>query len=134
MLLDGLDEVPDPGQREQVADWIRQQITRYPGNTFIVTSRPQGYEPSPLYSARVLQLQEFSPEQIAKFLTGWYRQRESATKPQDADASVRALVRETGKHPSLRRMSANPLLLTMIVKAHRDGAALPSSRADLYAG
>ena len=142
VMLDGLDEVLDPSKRDRVVAWIRQQITRHPGNTFIVTSRPHGYESIPLYSAQVLQLEEFSAEQITAFLKAWYYATESEEPQgkQEADASAHAraasqssdVLARLQSNPSLRALSANPLLLTMIANVDRYRGALPSSRVDLY--
>ena len=43
VLLDGLDEVADPEQRQQVVQWVEQQMIAYGKNRFVVTSRPFGY-------------------------------------------------------------------------------------------
>jgi NACHT domain len=43
VLLDGLDEVARPEDRRKVASWAERQIRHYPGNDYVITSRPHGY-------------------------------------------------------------------------------------------
>jgi energy-coupling factor transporter ATP-binding protein EcfA2 len=43
ILLDGLDEVADKNQRQQVRTWVDEQMKVYPDTIFILTSRPNGY-------------------------------------------------------------------------------------------
>ncbi len=44
VLLDGLDEVADGGQRRALSQWVDQQIKTYPRCRFVITSRPEGYK------------------------------------------------------------------------------------------
>ena len=48
VMLDGLDEVADSAQREQVSKWVERQLVIYPKNIFIVTSRPMAIAATPL--------------------------------------------------------------------------------------
>ncbi|NEQ64000.1 MAG: NACHT domain-containing protein [Symploca sp. SIO2D2] len=43
VMLDGLDEVADETQRQQVSRWVDEQMEAYPDTPFILTSRPFGY-------------------------------------------------------------------------------------------
>ncbi len=44
IMLDGLDEVADENQRQQVSRWVDEQMHAYPDTAFILTSRPLGYQ------------------------------------------------------------------------------------------
>jgi energy-coupling factor transporter ATP-binding protein EcfA2 len=55
VCLDGLDEVVDEQSRQQMADWVQQQMYVYNKNRFLVTSRPFGYKSNPLNSVAVLR-------------------------------------------------------------------------------
>jgi hypothetical protein len=140
VLLDGLDEVADEGDRARVVAWVRRQIRQHPANTFVITSRPEGYETNPLADADVLQVRRFTGEQISRFLHGWYRAFE--TRAHDStDPAVQAraereatkLLKRLRLQPALYDLAANPLLLTMIASVHRLRGELPGSRAELYA-
>ncbi|MFB9837784.1 NACHT domain-containing protein [Actinoallomurus acaciae] len=139
ILLDGLDEVADEGDRATVVRWLRRQIERYPANTFVITSRPHGYSSNPLPNADVLQVQRFTAEQISEFLRHWSyavecRARNRSGGPVRAAARRQAddLLRKLRSGPAMYELAANPLLLTMIANVHRYRGALPRSRADLY--
>jgi len=143
VLLDGLDEVARIDHRLAVADWVERQIAAYPGNQFVVTSRPYGLPESLAAAADVYAVRPFSAEQVQAFLDRWYLAAERhatgaktraelravRARADESAARLSALLRE---HPALRDLAVNPLLLTMIAAAHRYRGALPASRADLY--
>jgi hypothetical protein len=72
VLLDGLDEVAQEQDRKVVADWVEQQIARYPDNHFVITSRPHGYRSAVIRQAHVVTIRPFTSEQIHRFLRSWY--------------------------------------------------------------
>ncbi|WP_164540369.1 NACHT domain-containing protein [Streptomyces abyssomicinicus] len=139
VLLDGLDEVGDPAARAKVVTWVSHQIQRYPGNQFVVTARPHGYESNPLPGAEVLQVRRFTGPQIELFLEQWSYatecRRRGASGPE-----VRAVARNLAqdllarlrRQPALYDLASNPLLLTMTANVHRYRGKLPDSRAALY--
>jgi len=140
ILLDGLDEVATHDDRSRVVEWVDRQIKQYPENDFIITSRPHGYQSTPLDGASVLQMRRFTDEQVGRFLRRWYLavERHSSTNATDGNAHDRAeaaaddLLKRLGNAPALYDLTVNPLLLTMIANVHRYRGALPASRADLY--
>ena len=117
------------------------QVSRYPGNTVVVTSRPLGYEANRVARADVLQVQRFTRQQVEEFLSAWFRAIEHRARqgadPGEIDriAALGAanLVRRITAVPALLDLAANPLLLTMIANVHRYRGSLPGGRADLYA-
>ncbi|WP_176611518.1 NACHT domain-containing NTPase [Actinomadura sp. WMMB 499] len=139
VMLDGLDEVADEDQRARVVAWTRRQIERFPGNHFLLTSRPHGYLSNPLPSVNVLQVRRFTGEQIGQFLHNWYYAIECRAQgasgrrvQQQAELKADDLIRRLRDRPALYDLAANPLLLTMIANVHRYRDALPGSRAALY--
>ncbi|WP_204039038.1 NACHT domain-containing protein [Acrocarpospora phusangensis] len=140
VLLDGLDEIASVEERRRAVVWVSGQIARYPGNAFVVTSRPHGYLSNPLPTSDVLQVQRFTPDQIASFLRFWYRAIERRAREgragdvqMIADSQASDLVGRLRRTPALYDLATNPLLLTMIANVHRYRGALPGSRAALYA-
>ena len=140
VMLDGLDEVARQEDRQAVSEWVSVQVTRYRGNDFVVTSRPLGYLSAPIEGALTLQTQPFTPDQVSRFVHGWYLAEErhrtgiaddSITRRAAAEAED--LLGRLKATPALRDLTVNPLLLTMIATVHKHGGALPGSRADLYA-
>ena len=83
VVFDGLDEVFDPGLREQVTRQIEAFAARYPQVRVIVTSRVIGYRRAILDAAGFAHwmLQDLDPAQIITFTTAWYRPPARATRP-----------------------------------------------------
>ncbi|MFF6853087.1 NACHT domain-containing protein [Streptomyces antimycoticus] len=136
VLLDGLDEVADPYMRQRLVQWAESQVARYPDNHWVLTTRPQGYDAAPLDSAEVLVVRRFTPDQIRRFVHGWYGAVERLSGSRDtgavAYASAEDLIDRLRAQPSLYGLSSNPLLLTMLCNVHRYLGALPGTRAELY--
>ncbi len=140
MLLDGLDEVARQEDRTKVAAWAERQISQYPGNDYVITSRPHGYRTAGISGAAVLQVRGFTSGQVNRFVHSWYLAAERhSTGAVGKDIADRAgsgaddLLRRLEDAPALHDLTVNPLLLTMIANVHRYRGALPGSRADLYA-
>jgi NACHT domain len=139
VLLDGLDEVARQDDRARVSAWAERQVCQYPGNDFVISSRPQGYQSAPVEGAEVVQVCGFTAGQIEDFVRGWYRAAErhsTGTAGPEAEALAEEgaadLLQRLGQTPALYDLAVNPLLLTMIANVHRYRGALPGSRADLY--
>ncbi len=139
ILLDGLDEVADIQSRTRVVRWVEAQISRYPGNAFVITSRPQGYDTNRLTRADILQVQRFTNHQIHAFLQAWYRTIEHRARQADpqeinrlATRAAEDLFQRINGRTTLYDLAANPLLLTMIANVHRYRGSLPGNRAALY--
>ena len=139
VLLDGLDEVARQEDRTKVAAWAEGQISQYPRNDYVITSRPHGYRTAAVSGAAVLQVRSFTSAQVNRFVHGWYLAAErhsTGADGQDIAARARSgaedLLRRLEDAPALHDLAVNPLLLTMIANVHRYRGALPGSRADLY--
>ncbi|CAM5554423.1 hypothetical protein SANTM175S_07771 [Streptomyces antimycoticus] len=76
------------------------------------------------------------PDQIRRFVHGWYGAVERLSGSRDtgavAYASAEDLIDRLRAQPSLYGLSSNPLLLTMLCNVHRYLGALPGTRAELY--
>lgn len=141
ILLDGLDEVADETQRQQISRWVDQQMREYPETPFILTSRPVGYEKAQLQEdVMVLEVEPLKPEQIQRFIHDWYLAIEVKSQGGEVDLGIQdeaeqqadRLIAEIEQQPALREMASNPLLLTMIATVHRRRATLPLNRVELY--
>jgi hypothetical protein len=143
ILLDGMDEIADAGDRRTVAGWIERETVAYRGNRFVVAARPYGLPEALTARADVFVIRPFTTGQIQLFLDRWYVAAERHSTGA-ADRSARRAADRRGResaarlaaaarqHQALQDLAANPLLLTMIASAHRYRGALPGSRADLY--
>jgi len=141
VMLDGLDEVADESQRQQISRWVDEQMGAYPDTAFILTSRPFGYKTARLQQdVTVLEVQPFNLKQMQQFIGSWYLETEVMSRAGQDDKGVRAeakqhaddLIKRIKNSTPLADMAVNPLLLTMIATVHRRGSALPGKRVELY--
>ena len=140
ILLDGLDEISQQGSRMALVDWLGHQSSAQNGNLFILTSRPFGYRENPIGSAIVVEVQALAERQISSFVNQWYKAISIRSHGADNESSQLAakrgsadLLARLDQTPSLFELTANPLLLTMLVNVHYyHVGALPGSRAELY--
>ncbi|MFN8457144.1 MAG: SUMF1/EgtB/PvdO family nonheme iron enzyme [Anaerolineae bacterium] len=142
LLLDGLDEVKEQGQRglvvERVLDFFGLQQQR--GNKFILTSRIVGYrEVRPSHPGLAeCTLVDFEAEEISQFISQWTGALERAARgdtpvaAQEALREASELLAATERNPGVQRLAANPLLLTILALMKRQGVTLPERRVELY--
>ncbi|ELS04076.1 putative NTPase (NACHT family) [Xenococcus sp. PCC 7305] len=155
VMLDGLDEVPQ-SQREKVSKWVNWQMQAYDA-TFILTSRPHGYDSSLFKAVQPVKIIDFDNDQISDFITKWYRNRigeqwdylyqRSLRKPEgerltleyveaqsttEAEEAAADLNRQLFALSALVNLAKNPLLVTIIAATHEILESLPKERTSLY--
>ncbi|MBD2195530.1 MULTISPECIES: HEAT repeat domain-containing protein [Calothrix] len=131
VMFDGLDEVFEPGKREDVITDIHRFTNEYPQVQVIVTSRVIGYKPQRLKNAEFhhFMLQDLDSAQIQNFIQRWHDLTFS-----DAADKVRKrerLQRGIENSKAIKELAGNPLLLTMMAILNRN-QELPRDRAELY--
>ncbi|OKH32890.1 NTPase [Nostoc calcicola FACHB-389] len=131
VMFDGLDEVFDPGKREDVITDIHRFTNEYPDVQVIVTSRIIGYKPQRLLNAefRHFILQDLDSEQIQDFIYRWHEL--TFTDAVDKERKRERLQRGIETSKSIAELAGNPLLLTMMAILNRN-QELPRDRATLY--
>ncbi|MEG4582942.1 HEAT repeat domain-containing protein [Microcoleus sp. MON1_C5] len=131
VMFDGLDEIFDPGKREDVITAIHRFTNEYPGVRVIVTSRIIGYKPQRLQDAGFHHfiLQDLNAEQIQDFVRRWHELTftDAGEKARISERMKRALAYSS----TIRDLAGNPLLLTIMAILNR-GQELPRDRAELY--
>lgn len=140
ILLDGLDEIADGTTRARLTEWLIYQSSAQSKNLFVLTSRPFGYQENPVVNAMLVEVQPLAETQISTFVQQWYRAISVRSHAADNDSSRLAarvgaadLLGALDQTPALFELTANPLLLTMIVNVHYYRAGtLPETRAELY--
>ena len=131
LMLDGLDEVILPRQRESVLNDIKRFSNQYKTTRVILTSRVVGYKPAPLRDAkfRHFMLQDLNHGQIDEFLDHWHKVTfDDAT---DAKQKQERLSKAIKNSKAIAMLAGNPLLLTMMAILNRN-QELPRDRAELY--
>jgi formylglycine-generating enzyme required for sulfatase activity len=142
LLLDGLDEVRNLAQRHLVVSRVMDFFIfhRGQGNKFILTSRIVGYrEVRPTAEGLAeCTLVDFEDEEITQFVEKWTGALERAARGDTAVAAQEAtrerveLLDAVHRNPGVRRLAANPLLLTILALMKRQGITLPERRVELY--
>jgi tetratricopeptide (TPR) repeat protein/adenylate kinase family enzyme len=149
ILLDGLDEVFDQESRRRVVQGIDDFVEtfagpvggREAGNKFVITSRIAGYRDVQLSSRfQEFTIAEMAETQVEQFLRRWCRAIEEAQQPdtgeaqwvRQAEAESDAMLQSIGSSEGVKRLTVNPLLLTILALIHRNGSRLPERRVDLY--
>ncbi|MDG4797159.1 HEAT repeat domain-containing protein [Micromonospora sp. WMMD1082] len=132
-LFDGLDEVFDPAQREEMAAQIATFANEYSGVRTVVTSRAAGYLRHTFANAGFdhFTLEDLDDERIARFLGNWYRYV-MPTPSVEADRQRRQILDVVRQSRAMHEIAGNPLLLMLMAIVGRD-RPLPRNRRRLYA-
>jgi hypothetical protein len=112
LLVDGLDEIPER-DRERTRRWLRDLLDVYPGNRWLVTSRPSAVRADWLAADGFteLALTPMRQEDVAAFITRWHAAaRTDAPDPDRLDAYERSLLDAVRTKPDLGRLATNPLM------------------------
>jgi formylglycine-generating enzyme required for sulfatase activity len=142
VLLDGLDEVKELALRHTVAERVADfyALHRRAGNKFVLTSRIVGYRAVRPAAEGLVEctLVDFDDDEIADFVARWtaalerQAQGEGGAAQADAARERRELLDAIQRNPGVRRLAANPLLLTILALMKRQGVTLPERRVELY--
>ncbi|OKI07247.1 ATP-binding protein [Streptomyces sp. CB02923] len=136
LLIDGVDEAPED-QREKLRRKLRDWTALYPGNVWIVTSRPSAVRADWLTADGFaeLSLAPMSHEDIAAFIQRWHHAA-AQQEPEDLDRLghyERTLLNAVRITRDLGRLATNPLMCGMLCALHRDRRGyLPDGRKELY--
>ncbi|MEU6854985.1 NACHT domain-containing protein [Actinacidiphila alni] len=140
VLVDGLDEV-DEQVRERVGEWLRSLLAAFPGNRWLVTSRPSAVADSWLADEGFteLTLAPMSRSDVRAFTERWHAAAHATTPDDDPeerarlDGYQRTLLDALQAKPDLARLATNPLMCGLICALHRDREGyLPTDRKELY--
>jgi len=139
VLIDGIDEIPE-AERPRTRTWLSDLIEEYPGNRWLVTSRPsavrQGWD-SWLTDEDFteLTLSAMNPADVAAFIKKWHAAARTDSAEDDTDLALyeTQLLEAVRTKPDLGRLATNPLMCGLICALHRDRHGfLPFGRKDLY--
>jgi len=155
VLLDGLDEVGDIGDRMVRGQTLRQNVLREVQsfadqrcgenctNRLVVTSRLEGYHRGDLADFAEAELSPLRiPDEVEAFLLRWFT---AYTHEYDPELTLEAaaqqaqrknvipLMESINRSDSVKLLATNPLLLTILAIIHQTmNTPLPNRRVELY--
>jgi len=154
LLLDGLDEVGDIGEKlftgqtlhqkvlKEVQNFADQRCGERCSNRIIVSSRLEGYHPSDLSDFSEMELCLLHlPDEVKAFLLRWYTayfreyddQLSLIVAESQAQKSMEKIMGSIMRSDSIKLLAANPLLLTILVVISENlNTPLPNRRAELF--
>jgi NACHT domain len=136
VILDGLDELLVPAQRNKTLRLIENFCEEYPTTPVLVTARRVGYQDlgldHRLFSTAYLA--PFTDEQVAEYVTKWFRLDDGLPAgdpavPDTGHPLAAAFLRESSAIAELR---SNPLLLALLCALYRWDGYLPENRPSVY--
>ena len=138
LLLDGLDEIPQAGdkrRRDQVKAFIASLLRSYPSLRVIVTSRPHAYRRGEwvLDGFGRAELEHLDWARLDRLAHSLFAAVADNTNSDEAEAFVQAIRDDPHIEPGLHR---NPLFFTLLAALYLASdpkdRRLPATRADLY--
>ncbi|MEU4682034.1 NACHT domain-containing protein [Streptomyces xinghaiensis] len=146
LLIDGLDEIPER-ERERARRWLADLLTAYPGNLWLITSRPSavgdGWLAAQGFSE--LALAPMSGNDVAAFIDRWHDAAKAGCRAPghntghntdraaELDRFRAALHTAVRTKRDLGRLVTNPLMCAMVCALHRArNGYLPPGRKELY--
>ncbi len=132
LLVDGLDEITDPGVRARFAGHLETIHRAYDRAAMVVTSRIVGYRE---VGHRIrsgfehLTVADLSDQDKDNFARRWCGLTERAER---RDAAAAELIRDIHASDRIERLTGNPMLLTTTALIKRKIGRLPQRRVDLY--
>lgn len=129
LMIDGLDEIPDPQDRIAFCSMLNHIALQYPGNPMVITSRVVGFQVvKESLSLNFDHLVVAPLDRASKrgFLENWAR----FTKL-DATATEQ-LVKQVCDSRELAKLTDNVFLLAMVAQIQMLDLVFPDRRVDLY--
>lgn len=132
LLIDGLDEITQPGLRTRFSEQIEQIHRTYPDAPIVVTSRIVGYREMG-YRIRSgfehLTVADLTPADKDDFAKRWCAVTERTER---RDTAAADLIRDIHSSDRIERLTGNPMLLTTMALVKRKVGKLPQRRVELY--
>lgn len=133
LLIDGLDEISDQGDRVAFVQQLRTFLGTYPNVRMVLTSRITGFRiVGGAMSGMCARygLAEFDDDDIEHLTRAWHATVFGESGEIDRDA--KKLAGEIVNDHRVRQLARNPLLLTTLLLVKRWVGKLPEKRAVLY--
>lgn len=133
LLVDGLDEIHDDGDRTVFVENLRSFLDQYQETKLVVTSREAGFSLVAPYLATYCEQWRVAPlssDAIRLLCSHWHKLMVGNSP--DALEEASSLGKMLTSNMGLRRLAENPLLLTMLLVVKHGAGRLPPDRVRLY--
>jgi hypothetical protein len=131
LLVDGLDEITDPGARARFADQLTNIHRAISDSPIVITSRIVGYREMG-YKIRNgfehLTVADLTRADKNEFAHRW----SSITERTNSTDAALSLIHDIHSSDRIERLTGNPMLLTTMALIKRKIGRLPQRRVDLY--
>lgn len=122
ILFDGLDEVSQEANQDDIIQQIIEFSEKYSDNKFVISCRVAAYNHW-FQKFTDVEIADFNDQQIENFIQNWFRKEPQVAK---------ACWGELKQQQSLKELAQTPLLLTLLCINYDDNDRFPENRADLY--
>jgi hypothetical protein len=137
IVLDGLDEVADITQRQEIVSTVKIGINRLKESCkslqVVITSRPTAFVNSPGFPESTyprFELTSITRSLIDQYTNKWIKARKLNVRD---SIEVRKTLKEKLDQPHLRELSRNPMQLAILLSLiNARGSSLPDKRTALY--
>lgn len=132
LLVDGLDEIQDPGQRITFCSQLERIHIAYPETRIVATSRIVGYREMGTRMGRGFEhvtVTDLSQDDKNLFARRWCAVTEPPDRQMRATEELIAAIHSSDR---IERLTGNPMLLTTMALVKRKVGRLPDGRAELY--
>lgn len=133
LLVDGLDEIHDDGERTQFAENLEIFLNEYKDVRVVVTSREAGFDLVAKPVGRVCskwRIAGLNEDAVRLLCTHWHLLMDNNKVEAGKEANV--LADRLLENRSLTSLTENPLLLTMLLVVKQGAGTLPTNRTALY--
>lgn len=131
VIFDGLDELLNTSDRQDIANTIEAFCRVYPSTPVLVTSREVGYQDAPLdkESFSTYRITDFNTEQIQDYARKWFAFEEKPLS-QTYEDMVHGFLEALDSVPM--DLKSNPLLLALICTVYIGESYIPHNRPEIY--
>ncbi len=134
LLLDGLDEAAEESVRRRVFEIVRDAARRWPC-PMVITSRPIDTAPLEEMGFHSATIEPFGDRQIRTFIDRWVAALhavEDTAHGGEAGRYRESLTAAIVGRSRVKRLAANPVMLTCLCVVHWNEGQLPEARSRVY--
>ena len=127
VLFDGLDEVPQEGERrDRAIAALRDFARQYPRAQVLITCRNAASDVT-FEGFKFVEIADFQEGQMHAFVRKWFR---AAKAPEVAEQFWKALNEDENR--GIRELGSQPLLLTLLCLTYQETLHFPQRRVEIY--